>query len=189
MKTIKKSVKSVSKSPNKKIVKTKKIKSDVETRGRDTKYGKWMDGIAERLAKEGFSQKNIYNFLGITEASGIKYKKEYESFYKALENGYQNPIAVAERKLFKLVKGYEFDSEQIVVVSDGSQVGAHVERVPIKKRMEPNLRAIEFFLKNRKSWKQNPTDGWGELLEVTGKMEYKVIPDEILEDKNEYYNQ
>jgi hypothetical protein len=154
------------KSVNKKIVKIKKIKPIEETRGRDTKYGKWMDGIAERLAKEGYSQKAIYKFLDITEASGIAYKKKYESFYKALENGYQDPIKVAEGKLFKLVKGYEFDSEQIVVVSDGSAIGGHVERVPIKKRIEPNLRAVEYFLNNRKSRKENPKDGWGNTTEI-----------------------
>jgi hypothetical protein len=162
MKSTKKPVKAI----NKKIIKTKKLKPVEETRGRDTKYAKWMDGIAERLAKDGYSQKAIYKFLNITEASGISYKKKYESFYKALENGYKDPVKIAENKLFKLVKGYEFDSEQIVVVSDGSAIGAHVERVPVKKRIEPNLRAVEYFLNNRKSRKENPKDGWGNTTEI-----------------------
>jgi hypothetical protein len=162
MKVAKKATKPI----NKKIIKTKKIKPLEETRGRDTKYCKWMDGIAEKLAKEGYSQKVIYKFLNITEASGIAYKKKYESFHKALENGYADPVKVAENKLFKLVKGYEFDSEQIVVVSDGSAIGGHVERVPIKKRIEPNLRAVEYFLNNRKSKKENPKDGWGNSTEI-----------------------
>ena len=38
-------------------------------------------------------------------------------------------------------------------------------------------------LKNKKPRKTNPIDGWGEILEVSGTINYKVIPDEILEDK------
>lgn len=183
MKDTKKPVKKNSK----KIVKTKeKPKTRAngkDVRGRDAKYAPWMNGVANRLAKEGYSQKQIYHFLGISEATGIKYKDEYEEFFKALQDGYQNPITVAEKKLFKLVKGYEFDSEQIVVVSDGSQIGAHVERVPIKKRVEPNLRAIEYFLNNRKSKKEFGKEGWGEEVSVehSGSLEYKITNDEELE--------
>lgn len=163
--------------------KTLKNNREKKPRGRQIKYEPWMAKVAERLARQGTNQKIIYKILGICEATGIDYKKKYKTFNKALESGYTDPVKIAEDKLFRLVKGYEFDSEELLVVSDGSQIGSHVERVPIKKRVEPNLRAIEFFLKNRKSRKQFPNDGWGEMLEVLGTMEYKVIPDEILEDK------
>jgi len=178
-----KTKKPMQKKPSQKNIKTKTIIVDKNPVGNQPKYAKWMDGVAERLAKQGNNQKVIYQLLGITEATGISYKKKYPSFSKALEDGYKDPIKIAEDRLHKLVKGYEFDSEQLLVVSDGAQLGSHVERVPIKKRIEPNLRAIEFFLKNRKSWKENPKDGWGEMIEISGKMEYKVIPDETLEDK------
>ena len=152
-------------------------------RGQQPKYFSWMDRIAKKLANEGKKQKDIYDILGISEATGIKYKKEHPSFAKALEEGYEDPIKVAEGVLYKLVKGYEYDSEQVVVVSDGAQLGSHWEKVPVKKVVEPNLRAAEYALNNWKPRKKYPNDGYGEMLEVNGKMEYKVIPDEILEDK------
>ena len=176
------------KKPIKKIVNKKEPKTITKNeakkpRGQQPKYYPWMCEYAKRLAKQGTKQKEIYKILGITEATGIKYKKEHPEFAKAVLDGYQDPIKVAEEKLYKLVKGYEFDSEEIVVVSDGSQMGSHWERVPVKKRIEPNMGAIKYALNNWKPRKTNPLDGYGEMLEVTGKMEYKVIPDEILEDK------
>lgn len=167
----------------KKTLTKKETKIVKKPRGQQPKYFPWMDDIAKKLANEGKKNKDIYEFLGICEATGIKYKKEHPSFAKAMDDGYKDPIKIAENNLFKLVEGYEYDSEQIVVVSDGAQLGSHWEKVPTKKVVEPNLRAMEYFLNNRKPRKSNPIDGWGEMLEITGKMEYKVIPDEILEDK------
>lgn len=176
MKTVKKPIKK----PVKKTLINKTNKKPV---GREPKYAPWMCDYAKRLAKQGTKQKEIYKILGITEATGISYKKKYPEFNKAVLEGYKDPVKVAEEKLYKLVKGYEFNSEEIVVISDGSQIGSHWERVPVKKRIEPNMNAIKYALNNWKPRKTNPLDGYGEMLEVTGKMEYKVIPDEILEDK------
>jgi predicted transcriptional regulator len=163
----------------------KTIKNNVLKKplGREPKYAIWMCEIAKRLASEGKKQKSIYKILGITEATGISYKNKYKEFSKALEEGYADPVKVAENMLYKLVKGYEFDSEQIVVLSDGNLHGSHYERVPVKKRIEPNLRAVEFALNNWKPRKMNLLDGYGEMLEISGKIEYKVIPDDELEEK------
>jgi hypothetical protein len=150
-----------------KKIKTKNTITIEKPDGRgNPKYAKWMNDVAKTLAKEGKNQNYIFKVLGISDASGIKYKKLYPDFAKSLEDGYKDPRKVAEDKLYKLVKGYEFDSEQIVVVSDGNLQGSHVERVPVKKRIEPNLRAIEYFLNNRKSRKENPKDGWGNTTEI-----------------------
>jgi hypothetical protein len=177
-----KAKKPVNKYPQKRGPKPKVIKPIKNPVGNQPKYSKWMDQIAKSLASEGKKQAYIYKILGISEATGISYKKKYESFAKSLEEGYADPIKVAEEKLYKLVKGYEFDSEQIVTLSDGGMLGSHYERVPVKKRIEPNLRAIEFALNNWKPRKTNPLDGYGEMLEISGKMEYKVIPDDELEE-------
>jgi hypothetical protein len=171
----------IAKKPVKKTLIKNPIKKPL---GREPKYQSWMNGVAKTLAKEGKSNKYIYKVLGICEATGISYKLKYPSFNKALDDGFADPIKVAESVLYKLVKGYsETNREKLFVVSDGSQIGSHVERVKVTEHFEPNLRAIEYFLNNKKPRKTNPLDGYGEMLEVTGKMEYKVIPDELLEDK------
>jgi hypothetical protein len=175
--------KKIAKKPvNKKLTKTKVIIEKKNPVGREPKYQKWMCEVAERLANQGNKQKDIYKALGISEVTGISYKNKYKEFSLALEKGYEDPIKVAEKVLYKLVKGYEYDSEQIVTVGIGPGF-SEVERVKIKKVIEPNLRAVEYALNNWKPRKTNPLDGYGEMLEVNGKMEYKVIPDDELEDK------
>jgi len=169
----------------KKDVKKALTKEPLKKDGRgNPKYQPWMDNVAKALAKEGRKDSYIYKVLGICEASGIKYKKEHPSFRKAMEDGFAEPIKIVENNLFKLASGYSVKGrEKLFVVSDGGQLGSHVERVDVVEHYEPNLRAIEYFLNNKKPRKTNPLDGYGEMLEITGKMEYKVIPDEILEDK------
>jgi len=162
---------------------TDKTKINVITkksRGRPTKYLPIYVEQAKKLAIKGLIDKDIYDVLGISEPIGIKWKKKYPEFDKALKQGKKDyDSEQIESKLKKLANGYKFKSEKIVVISDGNQNGSHWERVPIIERVEPNLGAIKEWLWNRNSqrWK-NKVD-----IEHSGKMEYKVIPDEILEDK------
>jgi hypothetical protein len=167
------------------IKKTKTYENSLnkKPKGRPTKYLPVYAKQAKKLAIQGLNEKQIYDFLEIAEKNGIAWKKKYPEFCKSLEEGKAEPIKVAEAVLYKLVKGYEYDSEQVAIISDGSTIGSHWEKVPIKKVIEPNLRAVEYFLNNKKPRKKYPDDGYGEMLEVNGKMEYKVIPDDELEEK------
>jgi len=156
---------------------TKKLK---ETKlGRDPKYAIWMNNVAKKLAFEGWIDKDIYEALGICEATGINYKKKYPEFLKALNEGKSNPNKQVEQKLLERALGFTFDSEKIITLSDGAQIGSHWEKVPIKEYVIPDVGAMKEWL-----WNRDPTR-WKNKhdVNVTGKMEYKVIPDEILEDK------
>jgi hypothetical protein len=160
-------------------------KETIKKDGRgNPKYQPWMDNVAKALAKEGRKDLYIYKVLGISEATGISYKKKYPSFLKAMEEGFAEPIKNIENKLYQLATGYSVKNrEKLFVVSDGGQLGSHVERVKVIEHYEPNLRAMEYFLNNKKPRKLYPLDGYGEMIEISGKMEYKVIPDDELEDK------
>ena len=147
MKATKKPVKAI----NKKVIKTKVINNKKNPVGRPTKYLPVYAEQAKKLAIKGLIDKEIYNILGISEVTGIEWKKKYPEFNKALNEGKRNINQEVENKLIDLALGYEFDSEQIVIVSDGSQIGSHWERVPVKKRIEPNLGAIKEW-----SWNRNP---------------------------------
>jgi hypothetical protein len=63
--------------------------------------------------------------------------------------------------------------------------GSHVERVKVIEHYEPNLRAIEYFLNNKKPRRKYPDDGYGEMIDIehSGNLNYKIIPDDELEDK------
>jgi hypothetical protein len=162
--------------------KTLEIKPKIETRGRNPKYEKWMDNVAKALASQGCKELYIFTVIGVSETTGISYKKKYPSFAKAIEEGKAEPIKNIENNLYKLAKGYTATKrEKIFIVSDGNQRGSHVERVKTKEYYEPNLRAIEYFLNNKKPRRKFPDDGYGEMIEINGKMEYKVIPDDELE--------
>ena len=165
--------------------KTLEKDSKIETRGRDPKYQPWMDSVAKALAKEGRKDLYIYKVLGICEATGISYKKKYPSFNKAMDDGFAEPIKVIENNLYKLAKGYsETNREKLFVVSGGSQIGSHVERVKVIEHYEPNLRAIEYFLNNKKPRRKYPDDGYGEMIDIehSGNLNYKIIPDDELEE-------
>jgi hypothetical protein len=144
--------KKIAKKPvNKKFTKTNQIIDNKKPVGRPSKYLPIFAEQAKKLAMKGLIDKEIYDILGIAEINGIKWKKKYPEFDKALNEGKRNINQEVENKLIDLALGYEFDSEQIVIVSDGSQIGSHWERVPVKKRIEPNLGAIKEW-----SWNRNP---------------------------------
>jgi hypothetical protein len=63
---------------------TKETKDPLKKDGRgNPKYAPWMDKVAFALAKEGRKDLYIYKILGISEATGISYKKKHPSFLKA----------------------------------------------------------------------------------------------------------
>jgi transposase len=148
-KTIKKPVK---KTLNKNNKIRKNIKEPKKS-GRDTLYNAKIHPLfANALSSQGLIESEIAIKMGISEKTITNWKNKYPEFLQAVNGGKKDyDSEQIENKLKELAKGYEFDSEQIVVVSDGSQIGSHWERVPIKKRVEPNLGAIKEWL-----WNRNP---------------------------------
>lgn len=132
----------------KKTKETTRIKKPV---GREPKYQKWMCEVANRLAKEGKIDSEIYKILGISEVTGISYKKKYPDFLKALNDGKRNINQEVENRLLDIALGYEYETEKALVVSDGKELGAHVEVVKIKEQLHPNLGAIKEW-----NWNRNP---------------------------------
>jgi hypothetical protein len=181
MKATKKTVKSIQKKP----IKTKKIISLKNPVGRPTKYLPVYAKQAKKLAMKGLIDKDIYEILDITEVTGIEWKKKYPEFLKSFNEGKETVNKQVEKKLLEKAMGYEQPNrEKLFVVSDGSQIGAHVERVKVTEYYEPDLGAIKYWLNNRKPLLKNPDDGWGDVskLDVSGSVNYKVIPDDNLED-------
>jgi hypothetical protein len=135
-------------------MKTKEKNNKKETRGRKPKYSPWMNEVAKRLSSKGLTNKDIYFFLGISEPVGIEYKNKYPEFAKSLKEGKKHPTERVKEALLKRALGYNYDSEKIVVLSDGSQVGSHYERVPVKEHVIPNIVAQKLWLYNndRENW-------------------------------------
>jgi hypothetical protein len=135
--------------------------------------------IVKELANEGYIESEIQRLIHISVATFNKWKKDHPEFLKALKAGKENPDKQVVKALFENALGGEYVTKKPIVVSDGSQVGSHIEMVEVKERIPANVTAQIYWTKNRlpKEWRDKVD------LEHTGKMEYKVIPDEILEDK------
>jgi len=160
-------------------VKTKKNETIKNTRGRPTKYLPVYAEQAKKLAMKGLIDKEIYDILGIAEVTGIEWKKKYPDFAKSIKEGKEFPDHQVVSALYQNAIGGEYITKKPIVVSDGAQIGSHIEMVEVVERIPANVTAQIYWTKNRlpKEWRDKVD------MEHSGKMEYKVIPDEILEDK------
>lgn len=159
------------------------VKSIKRSKGRPKNSGeKWNPiyiEIVKELANEGYIESEIQRLIHISVATFNKWKKDHPEFLKSLKEGKENPDKQVVKALFENAIGGEYITKKPIVVSDGSQIGSHVEMVEVKERIPANVTAQIYWTKNRmpKEWRDKVD------MEHSGKMEYKVIPDEILEDK------
>jgi len=116
--------------------------------GRPTKYdAKTHPVIVLKLAERGLTEEEMANVLGVARSNFSEWKNKYPEFRDAIAEGKQNPIRDVEDALFKLCKGYTYREE--------NNLGMKVEKVK-----HPDVRAIQFYLKNVAS------DKWRDKQEV-----------------------
>lgn len=107
----------------------------------------------EKLCKLGATDKEVADFFGVCEATINNWKKAHPEFFESLKRGKLIADAEVADRLFQRAKGFEHDSEEIKVVSDGQGLGSSIERVPIRKIYPPDTTAAIFWLKNRQKEK------------------------------------
>jgi len=158
-KTIQKMANSLKKSPIKKKKKTLAFKPEKKPVGTPTKYKPEFADIAKRLAAKGLIDKDIYDALGISEVTGISYKKKFPDFLKSINEGKAEPNRMVEQKLLERALGFEYKAEKALVVSDGIKNGSHVEVISNKEYALPDVGAMKFWLNNRnpERWKDKQT--------------------------------
>jgi hypothetical protein len=168
-------------------INVKTVKKPLKKRGPKTKYNPRYDIVARKLIAKGKTCKEVYDILGITEPTGIKWKKEQKTFKQAFIDGRKElKNNLVEHSLLKTALGFHEYVGKALVVSDGKDLGAHVEKVRVKEYFPPNIGAIKYFLNNRKPLSEDP-DGWAEKqsIEHSGTVNYKIIPDDELEPEKE----
>lgn len=131
---------------------------------RISKYEEWKknDEISDKLilvegwSRDGLSQQQIANNLGINVDTLIEYKKKYSDFSQALKKGREIVDYEVENALYKTAMGYTITLHKQKVTKDGDVVDIEEEvHVP------PNPTAQIFWLKNRQKEK------WREKQEVS----------------------
>jgi len=99
--------------------------------GRPTKYdAKIHPGIVRKLASTGMTDEDMSAVLEIGVRTFYDWKEAHPEFSQAIAEGKENPIRDVEDALYRLCKGYTYE--------EGGQ----------KRVKHPDVRAIQFYLKN-----------------------------------------
>lgn len=102
--------------------------------------------LIQGMARNGLTQQQIADNLGINVDTLIEYKKKYTDFSEALKKGKEVVDIEVENALLKRALGYKYDE---VTYENG------VETKRVTKEVQPDTTAQIFWLKNRKpnTWK------------------------------------
>lgn len=116
---------------------------------RISKYEEWEKNneINEKLiliegwSRDGLSQQQIANNLGINVDTLIEYKKKYSDFSEALKKGREVADYEVENALYKRALGYTYEEKTF---EDG------ILKKVVTKEVAPDTTAQIYWLKNRK---------------------------------------
>lgn len=118
------------------------------------KYEEWL--VEDNLlrlsawARDGLTDAQIANNIGIAPKTLWEWKKEYSSISKALKKGKEVVDIEVENALYKNAVGYEYEED--VMTKEGI--------VRMKKYSKPDTVSQIYWLKNRKpkNWRDKPID-------------------------------
>lgn len=124
------------------------------------KYEQWLteEGLLklESWARDGLTDKQIAQNIGITEQTLNNWKKSYPSFFESLKRGKEVVDVQVENALLKRALGYTYDEVTRERVLDydpttGQVTGSHMEVTKkVTKEVQGDTTAQIFWLKNRR---------------------------------------
>lgn len=130
------------------------------------KYQDWLEPksleLIEGWARDGLTDKQIADNMGIARATLYAWKKEYQDISDALKSGKEVSDYQVENAMFKSATGYFVEeAETYITETDGVQTRRVKKN---KKWIAPNTAAQIFWLKNRKpkQWRDAPEEEVGE---------------------------
>ena len=129
--------------------------------GRPTAYKTEFNEQARKLCLLGATDKELADFFEVNEDSIHEWKKRYPEFSESIRAGKSFADANVADRLYQRAMGFEHDSEEIKVISNGP-MGSLIERVPIRKIYPPDTAAAIFWLKNRQkaTWRDKIETGY-----------------------------
>jgi hypothetical protein len=99
--------------------------------GRPSRYDSEVHpGIVRKLASRGLTEEEMIEILEIGARTFYDWKTAHPEFSQAIAEGKENPIRDVEDALYRLCKGYTY------------------EEMGQKRVKHPDVRAIQFYLKN-----------------------------------------
>lgn len=118
-------------------------------RGRPTEYDPERHPfLAMCLAREGLTEREMAQKLGIGQTTLTRWKSEHSEFRASLKGGKDEADFRVADSLYRRAIGYDYEETEMVVTSkDGETKPARVRKV--KKHVAPDVTACIFWLKNR----------------------------------------
>ena len=131
---------------------------------------KYETHVAPRLneiadwVRNGATDSEIAERLGISEDSLYKYKREFSEFSETLKETKEFIDAEIENSLAKRALGYEYEEVTRERNADGDLVVTKV----VTKQVAPDTTAQIFWLKNRrpKQWRDKPIEEAGDKEDI-----------------------
>jgi len=115
------------------------------------KYQKWLEPegliLLEGWARDGLTDKEIADKMGITKSTFYVWKKEFSDFSDSLKKGKEVIDYEVEKALIKAACGYM--STEIIRERDPKN-GEMVVVKEVTRFVPPNVTALIFWLKNRR---------------------------------------
>ena len=124
--------------------------------GQKTKYKDTFPTLAEGWAREGLSDAQIAEKLGIKKTAFYTYVAKYPEFAEGLARG-KAPVDIeVENALLKKALGYDYEEEHTTVQIDKDGKPTRKERKVVKRHYPPDAVALKFWLVNRKpkQWRE-----------------------------------
>jgi len=164
--------------PKKKKVKRKK--KNKPGAGRPTKRSEAKRVEIMKLARDGKTNKEICETVGIGTKTFYTWKSDNKEFAHTLKKNKDVADSMVEAALFQRASGYNIEEEKVHFDKDGN-----VSRATTHKHFAPDTTAQIFWLSNRKKkeWKQRNTLDLGEDTRKDFILSYDLT--EVPEDDDE----
>ena len=140
--------------------------------GRPTKYNNIDLEKVTKLCRLGVTDKELSEFLDISEATLNNWKKEYPEFLESIKKGKIISDSEVVNSLYKRATGYTVQEDKII--NDGGKPRI----VKVNKEIAPDSTACFFWLKNRR--KENWRDKQDIALEAGVNIVYAKDEDKEL---------
>lgn len=110
----------------------------------------YHDDWAWSLSIKGATDEEIATAFGISRRTLNRWKNDYESFAKALEEGKDAADARVEKTLYKKALGYTYDEVEKIIDMDNNGRPSVTKTRVVTKHVPPDTMAMMYWLNNRK---------------------------------------
>ena len=123
------------------------------------KWEKWTKEagliLLEGWARDGLSEAQIAHNMGIARSTLVEWKKNIPAISDTINKGKEVVDRMVENALLKRALGYSYEETRVEIMPDGTKKG-----IQTTKQVIPDVKAIEFWLRNRKPdvWRNKPIE-------------------------------